>query len=688
MKILFLCTAHNSLSQRLFLTLAEAHTITIEYALSDSTMVEAATLWQPDLIICPFLTARVPREVHRQFLTLIVHPGPPGDIGPSALDWLLIGDDGSTDDPGKLLQTQTLSVSGRKYWGVTVIQAIEELDAGPVWAFEQFPVHIDDPQLTKSTLYRGPVTQAAVTAILAAVGRIQATFEATQPSSRSFRSTLSPDIAPSGIYKEFSATDHKPFQGGMTRHRPLLRAAHRDFNTSLHTAREISRRIRCSDSQPGCLSTVLGQSLYLYGGIVEEGGWIQEMNAVPGAVVGCRDEAICFATCDNKGIWITHVRRMKRINDTALWPKVPAVVCLLDLQLLSPERIEQLTVLQSTKSWSIAVSPTFQEIWVEFSTVGMAGRAAYVFFEFYNGAMSTTQCSRLIQAFDFVLSTHTDATPLSAVVLMGGRSYFSNGIHLNVIEAAADPRQESWENINRINDVVFYLLHEFPKRKILTIAAIRGNCAAGGVAVAAACDKVIASAAIVLNPAYRALGLYGSEYHTISYTKRCGNARTAKLLRNMLPLSANDANRLGLVDYVVAGDGVNLNECIRNHVTMLIGETNVSWKAGISFSTTTLALVRTAELGEMAKDFWSPRAIRYHRRRRDFVRKVKPWATPRRFATHRRVEKGEILLDEEEKDEFDSIEAYEEQAQKTLTGGTRQEPTRNRDVIFSCHYES
>ncbi|KAM7209915.1 hypothetical protein V8F06_014703, partial [Rhypophila decipiens] len=166
MKILFLCTAHNSLSQRLFLTLAENHTISIEYALSDTTMVEAATLFQPDLIICPFLTGCVPREIYHQFLTLIIHPGPPGDVGPSALDWLLVGDGGSETDPEKLLITQPLSDLSRQYWG--------QFDAGPVWAFEQFPVDINDLHLTKSTLYRGPVTRAAVVATLAAVERIRA----------------------------------------------------------------------------------------------------------------------------------------------------------------------------------------------------------------------------------------------------------------------------------------------------------------------------------------------------------------------------------------------------------------------------------------------------------------------------------------------------------------------------------
>src|SRR5258708_823440 len=104
MKILFLCTAHNSLSQRLFLALSPSHDVTVEYALSDELMISATELSHPDLIICPFLTARVPREIYSNYLTLIIHPGPPGDVGPSALDWVLMGDDGSVEDASKLLK--------------------------------------------------------------------------------------------------------------------------------------------------------------------------------------------------------------------------------------------------------------------------------------------------------------------------------------------------------------------------------------------------------------------------------------------------------------------------------------------------------------------------------------------------------------------------------------------------------
>lgn len=117
---------------------------------------------------------------------------------------------------------------------------------------------------------------------------------------------------------------------------------------------------------------------------------------------------------------------------------------------------------------------------------------------------------------------------------MGGH-YFSNGIALNIIEhqspTAGDSRmagEETWANINAIDDIVEFLLGDthterspfmqdvkpLCERGIVTIAALRGNAAAGGVALAAACDVVLAARSVVLNPAYRAMGLHGSEFHS------------------------------------------------------------------------------------------------------------------------------------------------------------------------------
>lgn len=683
MKILFLCTAHNSLSQRLYLALSTSgHNVTIEYALSDSSMIEAAELARPDLIICPFLTAKVPKDIFERWMTLIVHPGVPGDAGPSALDWVLMGDDGTIEDAAKLLEMMDEDVwtrPGRTHWGVTVLQAIEEFDAGPVWAFEQFPINIDQPGLTKSELYRGPVSRAAISATLAAITRIQKAAvwnqlttlspldEARRPPSADGK--IHPHLKAHQDYRNLSVDARLPFKGGPTHHRPLLKAGQRDFDVNRHTAQQISRRIRCGDSQPGALSRVFGTPLYIYGGVVDEHPGGPNPSAVPGAtpgtIVATRNEAVCIATCDGRGIWITHVRRPKRANDRALWPKVPATFGLIELGILEET---QLATLQwdLPNDWAKAPYSTFQEVWVDFAGYGENKQAAYLYFDFYNGAMSTSQCSHLIEAMDYILSCSTHKNPVRAVVLMGG-SYFSNGIALNVIEAAQSPSLESWLNINRIDDVVHYLLHEFPSRGICTIAGVRGNAAAGGCALAAACDLVIAGSDIVLNPAYRGIGLYGSEYHTLSYYGRCGQEKGKDIVRSMKPLSPFEARSIGLVDHVFPGTGAILEKRIRNHVAVVVksgklGKT--TWKTRQDLSFASLARARAMELNEMSKDFYSARSQRYHSRRFNFVRKVKATQTPLRFATHRRLDASQH--DEEETENYDDVKHYERLAEKQL----------------------
>jgi hypothetical protein len=88
----------------------------------------------------------------------------------------------------------------------------------------------------------------------------------------------------------------------------------------------------------------------------------------------------------------------------------------------------------------------------------------------------------------------------------------------------------------------------------------------------------------------------------------------------------------------------------------------------VSLSPSAIALARANELAEMSKDFWSPRAIRYHSRRSDFVRKAKPTCTPLRFALHRRIM---AQPDEEEIPEFDDVEAYRLRAENELLAKLR-----------------
>lgn len=56
-----------------------------------------------------------------------------------------------------------------------------------------------------------------------------------------------------------------------------------------------------------------------------------------------------------------------------------------------------------------------------------------------------------------------------------------------MIEAASDPAQESWENINAINDVVKEV---FSMEDKLTVSVLQGSAGAGGAMMALASDKV------------------------------------------------------------------------------------------------------------------------------------------------------------------------------------------------------
>jgi putative two-component system hydrogenase maturation factor HypX/HoxX len=149
----------NSLAQRLYLDLtALGHEVAVELDIADSVAAEAVALFKPALVVAPFLKRAIPESVWRHTPCLVVHPGIVGDRGPSALDWAI--------------------TRGVSEWGVTVLQAEAEMDAGPVWAAETFAMR----QATKSSLYRNEVTEAASRAVCRAVCHFAATGQAPQPA--------------------------------------------------------------------------------------------------------------------------------------------------------------------------------------------------------------------------------------------------------------------------------------------------------------------------------------------------------------------------------------------------------------------------------------------------------------------------------------------------------------------------
>ena len=463
MRILFLTTAHNSLSQRLWIELGErGHDICVCIAATDEAMIAAVSREAPDLIIAPMLKVAIPEEIWSRHLCLIVHPGIKGDRGPSSLDWAI--------------------ANGETSWGVSILEAAAEFDAGPVWASHEFAVEENPP--AKSSLYRGQVTEAALRGVIEAVARIE---------SGEFQS---------GSWRPGKLTDVAPYARG--RLRPPMRQADRAIDWMRDTTAMIVRKVRAADSAPGVLGTLLGKSCFLYGAHEED-----RLKGDPGQALARRDGAVCIGTVDG-AVWISHLKAKDEAGQfPAAGIKLPAAQVLGPLLRGVPEAPLPIDAPDDHR--------TFREIaYTEEDEVG------YLSFDFYNGAMSTAQCTQLRDAF-----LHARSRPTRVIVLLGGADFWSNGIHLNVIEASADPATESWRNINAIDDLIFEILNTMSH---LVIAGLRGNAGAGGAMLALAADHVYARSGVVLNPHYRSMGeFYGSEYWTYTLPRRVGQKRALEL---------------------------------------------------------------------------------------------------------------------------------------------------------------
>jgi putative two-component system hydrogenase maturation factor HypX/HoxX len=263
--------------------------------------------------------------------------------------------------------------------------------------------------------------------------------------------------------------------------------------------------------------------------------------------------------------------------------------------------------------------PGHRRTWSDIS-YSEEGEVGGLRFSFPGGAMSTAHCRRLLAAYRFALSR-----PTSGLVLGGARDFFSNGIHLNVIEAAADPAEESWANINAMDDLVEAVLRTTDR---LVVAALGGNAAAGGVMLALAADEVWCRAGAVLNPHYRLMGLYGSEYWTYTLPRRVGGARAERLMREAAPVSAAAAVGLGLVDRLVTASPENFPHAVARMAGQLVGDRasarrRITDKGAVrerDEAAKPLAAYRGEELSRMRRTFFGPDEP-YHALRRAFVRK-------------------------------------------------------------------
>lgn len=550
MRILLLCHGFNSLTQRLHCDLrAAGNEVSVEFDINDAVTEEAVRLFEPDLILAPFLKRAIPPSVFEAVPCLIVHPGPPGDRGPAALDWAIL--DGAIE------------------WGVTVLEAVADLDAGPVWAFRQFPLR----EASKSSLYRHEVMEAAVAAVFEALGKFKS------------------GDAPLLVAEENS------------RWRPAVRQADRQIDWSADSSEAVLRKIQSADGMPGVRDVLFGEAVHLFDARPAAEDLAADQQ--PGTVIARSGPALGIKTIDG-AVWIGHVRKADK---KAI--KLPST------HVFAAESEELPDIRDGYRD-------------VFFEQVGDVG---YLHFEFYNGAMGTNACRRLKSAFE-----EAAESPAKVLVLMGGPDHWSNGLNLNLIEAASSPAEESWENIQAIDDLAEAIIRTTDK---WVTSALCGNAGAGGVFLARAADEVWIRPGTVLNPHYKDMGnLYGSEFWTYLLPKYAGAENAARIAKARLPMGAEEALALGLADRVLGSDSQSFLSSVRKAAAELNSEDLVSRlqeKAAVrerDEAEKPLAAYRTAELARMRKNFFGFDPS-YHIARYNFVRKVPKSRTPRTLAGHR-----------------------------------------------------
>ncbi|WP_328687006.1 hydrogenase maturation protein [Streptomyces caniferus] len=559
MRILLIAGAFNSLTQRVHAELGErGHHVGVELVTSGTPLLEVVRRHAPDLIVAPMLKTAVPREVWSAYTCLIVHPGPVGDRGPSSVDWAVH--------------------LGAERWGVTVLQANEEMDAGDIWAAAEFPV----PGVGKSDLYRNEIADGAIEAVLSAVARVASGTHRPQPQADL------PDTARPG------------------RPRPPFRQDLRRIDWRSDPTDTVVRKLRAADSQPGVRDELLGDTWHLHGGHPED-----TLTGRPGELLATRCGAICRATADG-AVWIPELRAPRAPGEPGT-PKLPATLALGDRLPRLPAVPAPLDPGDGPRTWSD----------IRYREDGPAG---FLEFSFPGGAMSTGHCRRLLAAY-----RHACARPTSVLVLGGRRDFFSNGIHLHVIEAAADPAEESWANINAMDDLVDAVLTTTDR---LVVAALGGNAAAGGAMLALAADEVWCRSSVVLNPHYRLMGLYGSEYWTYTLPRRAGREVAGQLTARALPMTAAAGARLGLVDRIIdctAQDFAARTARLAGRLASAPAtQARIATKKAArerDEAERPLAAYREQELARMHRIFFDPDEP-YHALRRAFVRKDPAAGTP------------------------------------------------------------
>ncbi|MBS4069448.1 hydrogenase maturation protein [Sulfurimonas sp. RIFOXYB12_FULL_35_9] len=401
------------------------------------------------------------------------------------------------------------------------------------------------------------------------------------------------------LLESLNESEFEPISQLKTKMHAYLTQEDRAIDWQRDTTKEIIKKIHVSDSFPGVKDEFLGVECYLFGAWEEE-----SLKGDPKEIIAKRDGAVCVGTIDG-ALWISHMLEVGRF-------KLPSTYVLKE-KIKGVKEVRTPLVVEYGEK-------TFHEI-----SYKSISDVCYMYFNFHNGAMSSEQCIRLKYAFEYLKESH------KVIVLMGGEDFFSNGIHLNILEDSQKQGEDGWSNINAMNDVVKSILCA---DDVITVASLGKNAGAGGVFLALACDYVVAKEGVVLNPHYKTLGLSGSEYHTYTLEKRVTKESADRLLSECLPISVKRAFEIGMIDKVY--EDKNYFESVNEFAQVLTQDEDkyndflYEKEECLSKNIDIMEQKKEEELKVMYAEFWDKESL-FHKLRYEFVYKICQIKTPQRL---------------------------------------------------------
>lgn len=254
----------------------------------------------------------------------------------------------------------------------------------------------------KSSVYRNEVADAATAAVLQAVRRYADGSYKPRPQSEPGMNV---------VWRDF------------------FRQEQRRIDWERDSTETVLRKLRGADSQPGVRDEICGREVFLHGGHPED-----RLRGSPGSCsrpgparsAGPPGTARCGSrSCAPARAPATRRRSAARLPRSSCgFPAPPGSHGMPS----SSERPHWLPEIAAPLEL-----PPDRTTWADIR-YRQQGPVGFVTFSFPGGAMSTNHCRRLLAAYRYALSR-----PTSVLVLGGARDFFSNGIHLNVIEASSDP---------------------------------------------------------------------------------------------------------------------------------------------------------------------------------------------------------------------------------------------------------